>query len=756
MTATVPCTPTRNRRRPINAALAGLAVAALLLCASPAASASAEWKLTTTPNPSETYTSHLSGTSCTPATTECTAVGNYQTEFGNPLPLAERWNGKEWKLQTFPNPSGSEETALGNVSCPTTTSCEAVGSYRKSSVNRAFAAVWNGTEWKLQTTPEPVGALSASLEGISCTAAGACTAVGYYKNSSGTTVSLAERWNGTEWKIQTTPNPTGAKKTEAAGVSCATAESCFMVGDYENSSSVTVPFSETWNGTEWTVKTVSNPSGSIRTHALDVSCTSASACTLVGAFASTPEIESGYAERWNGSTWTLQTVAKPSGTKSYGLFSVSCVSATECTTSGTKMSTEVVYTTLAERWNGTTWTVESTPNGPEGQGFLSGGVSCASASFCAAVGSGNGFAKMLAEIYVSTPEWKLTTTPNPAETVSSRLIGTSCTPATTECTAVGSYNLKAGGSLPLAERWNGKEWKLQTVPNPSGALEAKLRKVSCPTTTSCEAVGFYLKSGVYRAFAAVWNGTEWKLQTTPEPVGALSAQLEDVSCTAAGACTAVGYYKNSSGTTVSLAERWNGTEWKIQTTPNPAGAKRTETGGISCATAESCVMVGYYENSSSVTVPFSETWNGTEWTVKTVPNPPGSTRTYAFGVSCTSASACTLVGSFTSTPEVESGFAERWNGTEWTLQTVAKPSGTKSYSFYGVSCASATECTTSGSKLTTEGVSMPLAERWNGTTWTVESTPGQGVLAGVSCVSASFCAVVGLDSLSKSLAEIYS
>jgi hypothetical protein len=760
MTATVPCTSTRNRRRPINAALAGLAVAALLLCASPAASASAEWKLTTTPNPSETYTSRLNGTSCTPATTECTAVGTYKLEFGGSLPLAERWNGKEWKLQTVPNPSGSEETTLRKVSCPTTTSCEAVGYYRKSSVNRAFAAVWNGTEWKLQTTPEPVGALSAQLEDVSCTAAGACTAVGYYKNSSGTMLSLAERWNGTEWKIQTTPNPTGAKKTEAAGVSCATVESCVMVGRYENSSSKWVPFSETWNVTEWTVQAVSNPSGSVRTFAFGVSCTSASACTMVGSFVNSSEVETGYAERWNGSTWTLQTVAKPSGTTGYGLFGVSCVSATECTTSGTKVTTEVVYMPLAERWNGTTWTVESTPNGGGGQGFLAGGVSCASASFCAAVGS-DGLSKSLAEIYTSTPEWKLTSTANPAETVNSRLNGTSCMPATTECTAVGSYNLEFGSSLPLAERWNGKEWKLQTVPNPSGSEETRLSKVSCPTTTSCEAVGYYRKSGVYRALAAVWNGTEWKLQTTPEPVGALSAQLEDVSCTAAGACTAVGNYKNSSGTTLSLAERWNGTEWKIQTTPNPTGAKKTEAAGVSCATAESCVMVGRYENSSSKWVPFSETWNGIEWTVQAVSNPSGSVRTFAFGVSCTSASACTMVGSFVNSSEVETGYAERWNGSTWTLQTVAKPSGAQSYGFFGVSCVSATECTTSGTKMTPEIVYMPLVERWNGTAWTVESTPngggGQGFLSGgVSCTSASFCAAVGADGLSKPLAEIYS
>jgi hypothetical protein len=44
------------------------------------------------------------------------------------------------------------------------------------------------------------------LYGVSCTSATACTAVGYYTNSGGTDVTLAEGWNGTSWAIQVTPS----------------------------------------------------------------------------------------------------------------------------------------------------------------------------------------------------------------------------------------------------------------------------------------------------------------------------------------------------------------------------------------------------------------------------------------------------------------------------------------------------------------------------------------------------------------------
>ena len=54
-----------------------------------------------------------------------------------------------------------------------------------------MAERWNGTAWAMQSIPNPNG--SGQLNGVSCTSASACTAVGYY----GGYVTLAERWNGT-------------------------------------------------------------------------------------------------------------------------------------------------------------------------------------------------------------------------------------------------------------------------------------------------------------------------------------------------------------------------------------------------------------------------------------------------------------------------------------------------------------------------------------------------------------------------------
>jgi hypothetical protein len=77
-------------------------------------------------------------------------------------------------------------------------------------------------------TPNPAGGtFSAFYGGVSCASATACTAVGAYNNTTG---PLAERWNGTSWKIQRAPNPAVAGSI-FYGVSCTSAAACTAVGD---------------------------------------------------------------------------------------------------------------------------------------------------------------------------------------------------------------------------------------------------------------------------------------------------------------------------------------------------------------------------------------------------------------------------------------------------------------------------------------------------------------------------------------------
>jgi hypothetical protein len=64
---------------------------------------------------------------------------------------------------------------------------------------------------------------------------------------------------------------------------------------------------------------------------------------------------------------------------------VSCSAGTACTAVGAYLSSANKWFTLAEHWNGSEWTIQSTPTSEES--VLSGGVSCPVTASCAAVGN---------------------------------------------------------------------------------------------------------------------------------------------------------------------------------------------------------------------------------------------------------------------------------------------------------------------------------------------------------------------------------
>jgi hypothetical protein len=202
----------------------------------------------------------------------------------------------------------------------------------------------------------------------------------------------------------------------------------------------------------------------------------------------------------------------------------------------------------------------------------------------------------------STPGWSVQPTPNPVPSTSasgSSLSGVSC-PSKSACVAVG-YSVVGVANQAFAERWANGRWTLSpTATLPAGASDGQLSGVSCSSANACIAVGSYTASGTSgpAAFplAERWNGLAWMMQSVPIPSGAAGGNLFGVSCTAANACTAVGTAGPNGGPLVTLVERWNGSKWVVQPTPNPAGATESFLNGVSCASASACTAVGTYDD----------------------------------------------------------------------------------------------------------------------------------------------------------------
>jgi hypothetical protein len=318
-------------------------------------------------------------------------------------------------------------------------------------------------------------------------------------------------------------------------------------------------------------------------------------------------------------------------------------------------------------------------------------VSCTGSGFCAAATEtgdqfdtvANGDPSVLVRRKAGGP-W--TAPPNSG---SGFLTSVSCT-SSTFCLAM--------GSPPGAEQWDGTKWSELSAPDPfDPRTDIGLQSVSCVSPTFCLAVG----NGTTPA--ASWNGTSWTTLTPARPAGSASIALAGVSCASTTLCVVAGYYlATPRAFPRMLTEVWNGTSWQIGSpnlrvnTDNPLHIS------VSCASATACMATW-----GSFGEALSRWWNGSKWTAPAFVGPkPRSQVTSIYGVSCTSKTACTAVGSF----NYSSGsglLVQNWNGTKWSVTPAPNPAagiGT----FNAVSCTSATVCTAVGGDFRVETV--PLAE----------------------------------------------
>jgi len=250
--------------------------------------------------------------------------------------------------------------------------------------------------------------------------------------------------------------------------------------------------------------------------------------------------------------------------------------------------------------------------------------------------------------------------------------------------------------------------------------------LSCLGKTWCMSVGDATKPE--RARSGIWNGKTWRF-VFPAAIAGQTTLLGGVSCTTRTTCVAVGAKENKKtlvDTTYTVL--WNGTSWKL--VPSPNIGKNASLSAVSCWTANGCLAVGHNNN-----IGFAEVWNGSNWTL----DRPPAALTLPEDESCGAPSDCWVTG-------IGNGFipyAAHWNGTGWTLHRF----GSNIFELDGVTCRASNDCWAVGENANRNG--NPASEHWNGTSWTVVPMPApknadtETILIGVSCMSDSACVAVG-------------
>ena len=664
-------------------ALASLAVCLAFTCSAVAAS----WQAQAVPSLSP-MTGSLSSVSCS-GPGACTAVGTAPDQNGDPVALAERWDGRTWSAQHPPSPGVLDNypwMTLSGVSCPSAASCFAVG-VESFMVDACWSGVvpviehWDGVSWAIQVAPTvPPGNYdytSVVLSGVSCPGVRACLAVGDENGK-----PLLEWWNGARWSRQHIRGGGPALRS----VACASRHECIAVG--VNAQLLVL---ERLGRHGWRIAGRWAFPGSPHS----VACAAPNMCVAVGARAGRP-----VAEAWNGARWRLRSPAPVTGARAAALVVVACAPRSICTAVGRVTDHAGRLRLLTARWRRGRW-IELPLSGPiAARAWALSGLACPSAGACNAAGSSAG--QILIERWGGTGGWQ----PQmgaPTLLFLPELLSVSCS-APTSCVAVGG----AG-----AVRWDGTSWSSQALQTPFSefpSLGLTLVSVSCASASACMAVG-----SDQGPVAARWDGATWSVQPLPAAVG----ELYGVSCPTPTSCIAVGDGE---------AAAWDGSNWTVQNLPQPPASSPGATlEAVSCPSSSRCVAIGSYFENAPVNnlAPFAEYWNGSSWTVQGAPYPSDVSSQQLSALSCPSPTACIAIGG--------SGAGASWDGNSWTPFSV--PGGEAA-----VSCTSSTACMAVDENA--------HAATWNGTTWTplaaahVPNATSEGLL-GVSCSSTAACTAVG-------------
>ena len=339
-------------------------------------------------------------------------------------------------------------------------------------------------------------------------------------------------------------------------------------------------------------------------------------------------------------------------------------------------------------------------------------------------------------VAATAPTWKMQTPPEPAGTTNQAFGAVSCS-SSSACLAI-AINDYPRGFGGFAETWNGSHWTVRTVPD--GKTADDLQGVKCHSAQWCVAVGSKASGNDFVPVADRWNGSTWTQTNPPAPAGATNSDLAAVACSGTTACTAIGESAKGTHAPTLLADRWNGSAWKIQPAPTPAGGGLLN--AIACPTASACRAVGS-DNKGL----FSEVWDGSSWVIRPVPVPAGGSFAGLNGISCTAADFCEAVGSYQKGGTFRS-LAEVWNGSHWLLQAPSTVTGATSSQLNAVSCVSATYCEAAGDAKTTATRQVGVLEKWNGTTWSVQEKvlpagDTSARLSGISCTTGPVCEAAG-------------
>lgn len=457
----------------------------------------------------------------------------------------------------------------------------------------------SGVEAALPANAATGAKQNVSINSISCTSAGNCSAVGSYTDASGAEQGLLLTETVGTWATGVElvlPGDAGTNpRVSLDQVSCGSAGSCTAVGSYSYSSGDGEGLLVTETAGVWgpAFEPISPANAATKSGAglVSVSCSTAGNCTAVGGYLDASNNFQGLLLTETAGSWgtgvEAHLPAKAAATKQQVfLNSVSCASPGNCTAVGGYLDSSGGAEGLLLSEKAGSWASGVTAHLPAnaatsskyaGEVVLIYSVSCASAGNCSAVGN--------------------------------------------YCAVGNCNNFNNSGSgksgeegLLLTEKagsWaTGVEADLPANADMTGPMQY-LNSISCASPGNCSAAGSYWDSSAEDQLVLLTESDgSWAKGVEPALPADAAAKQEElgtnaVSCFSPGNCTVSGGYSRGLDNTQGLLLTETDGVWargaEAALPANAAGKYQYAWVTVSCTSVKSCTGAGFYTDSSGGT-----------------------------------------------------------------------------------------------------------------------------------------------------------
>lgn len=342
------------------------------------------------------------------------------------------------------------------------------------------------------------------------------------------------------FSIQSSPNPNIHANTLTA-VTALSPTDAWAVG-YQNSNNLN--FSKTltmhWDGTRWRVVPSPNPGSPPRCRNFNsgnvlnaVAAIAPNDVWAVGLSFTCDALLKPMALHWDGTRWRVVPTPPLNTNDNAAFYGIVALASDNVYAVGYHPAPNGAVLTLVEHWDGTAWSVISSPNlSPTGSLFLSVSANSPTDIWAAglSVDAPTTSIQTLIEHFDGNT-WTIVPSPNPLPKafLNQNVLTSVLAVSPTDITAVG-YLLDSVGQrkLTLVEHWDGAKWSVIPSPNHSeniGSLNT-LTGVTAVSANDLYAVGFFADfttAGQHETLVEHWDGLAWTI--IPSPTRGLAQQL---------------------------------------------------------------------------------------------------------------------------------------------------------------------------------------------------------------------------------------